>query len=97
MVMTTLNLKLINMEQSKRYYIPNLESGHSEEVTKEQYDSYIKMRAACSLNFNPTYGHILIFGTGEDMNTNELKDIFYNPSSYNIIPLKSGYDTPDTK
>lgn len=73
---------------NNKYYIQDIESGEYEEVTKEYYEGFNRLREAINSRIasqlNESYkGKIMIFGIGGDMEVdNKFRDIFYNPEEY---------------
>lgn len=67
------------MKEDKKYYLTDIESGEEYEVSKEQYEGYMKMLD----NIMPKgefkgIGQIMIFGTaGGTNNKGSFEEIFY--------------------
>lgn len=71
--------------EGPKYYLTDYESGHSWEVSKEQYDNYNLMVECMRNNFNSNTegykGKVLVFGTGGEIDNNcNFKDLWYKNS-----------------
>ena len=74
--------------ENRKYYLNDIESGVTHEVSKETYDS-IKNAWNCASELikKSKIGRIFIagIGAGLDQHNNELSKMFYNPK-YNDSP-----------
>ncbi len=60
-----------------KYYIPDIESGMRFEVTKEQYEGYIKAVESLLPKLSKKIGVPILYGTGGDINNENLEHFFY--------------------
>lgn len=69
-----------------KYYLPDIETGHKIEVTREQYEAYLKLYNSFRDIATPKVGRPLIIGTGGDLDDNksDLKELFYKTGSFSI-------------
>lgn len=61
------------MNKEKKYYLSDIESGVSYEVTKEEHDSYYKMLEQIWPKVNPSIKHkgqIIVISTAEEIDNN---------------------------
>lgn len=77
--------------ERERYYIYDYESGWPFEVTKEQYERHMAIRAHFAeqmrrLSEDNNLGTVLIFGTAGEMdcNNSNFMEIFNNPDKFNL-------------
>lgn len=57
----------MNDIKNKKYYISNLESGDSDEVSKKKHETYMKMWECTKpkiIKDGKVVGRVIIFGTG---------------------------------
>lgn len=73
------------MEQERKYFINDIESGLPYEVTKDQYEAYHKAWDAVKPKLDSVKGKVILFGTGGDMEsgTEDFSSIFYNSGQWN--------------
>jgi hypothetical protein len=62
---------------NRKYYIPDYETGYRYEVSKEQYDAYLRMWEYAAPKVNGLVGTVSIFGTSGDFDSDGLESIFY--------------------
>jgi hypothetical protein len=68
----------------EQYFITDIETGYKIEVTKRQYESYIRMMEYFRPHVEDLKGSIIVFGTSGDMEmtNNDIREMFYNPENY---------------
>lgn len=75
------------MEEEKKYYLSDLETGYKYEVTKEYYERFMRDWDEMMANINKEYkGHPIIVGTmGGFENQDNLQEMFFNPESFKYL------------
>lgn len=64
------------MTKEKKYYIPDMESGETYEVTKEQHENYLALWDSVMPKYDPenNVGKVIVFGTSGDMDSKEFNN-----------------------
>lgn len=77
--------------ERERYYIHDYESGWPIEVTKEQYERHMAIRAHFAAQMrrmceDNNIGTVLIFGTAGEMDGHNrtFEEMFYNPQNFDL-------------
>lgn len=71
-----------------RYLLQDIESGQWYEVSKEYHDNYLKFieDMSKSITSNSNYkGKQMIFGTGDNIDNTDLKEMFTDPVNYDLL------------
>ena len=71
----------VKIEEVKKYFHYDLETGYSYEVTKEQYEGFQKAWK-CARPQVEGIGRVLIFGTSGEIDSSKLEEIWKNTIKY---------------